>query len=371
MVLRLLLAVCVSVVLALSPIPLYSSAAYANDIQAHEHVTESLEPPASGEAQDPQDPQEPQEPQGQPPSFLSPASGVLPDALAGEPYWDAVNNMALVQFRAEGSPEPFYAIKAVSQSDSYPAPQRAVGPDGDGRWTGGGLPEGLALNEITGQIEGTPVQGAQVTEQQSYEFTVVAANDFGSDERTCSILVTDKSVSPATPDNPDNPDNPDDPATPDDPVAPEEPKEPEIPDGPEKPQTVQVPSLMDVDQSTAIRRLARAGLSVHVERVESGQPAGKVIAQDPSAGAQVEAGSTVSITVSDGPAEQAKPYVVSLSLYAHETNARGSYGQRIGANGREKRDGQWWVPQSMDQKGQRIRLCAAAALSDGRTFYQS
>ena len=165
-----------------------------------------------------------------------------------------------------------------------------------------------------------------------HEFTVIARNEKGAVERTFEIEVTDNT---------------------------------------QKPQMATVPELTGATQSTAVRRLTRVGLAVRVERVESDEPEGEVLAQSPAAGTELVRGDVVTITVSAGPAEQLPPSIVSLDLYAHATDAAGSFGARIGENGRELRDGAWWVPASMDQKGQRIRLCAAIQRSDGRAFYQN
>jgi serine/threonine-protein kinase len=73
-----------------------------------------------------------------------------------------------------------------------------------------------------------------------------------------------------------------------------------------------MPGLVGLTAAAARRKLAAAGLEVSLRRAAANEPEGTVIAQDPSAGAEVRAHTTVRITVSSGPASVAVPSVVGL-----------------------------------------------------------
>jgi beta-lactam-binding protein with PASTA domain len=66
------------------------------------------------------------------------------------------------------------------------------------------------------------------------------------------------------------------------------------------PKQIEVPRVVGLTQSSAEKVLEGAGLSVSVIEKESEKPKGEVIEQNPTAGAQVDEGSTVSVTVSKG-----------------------------------------------------------------------
>ncbi|MEZ5184620.1 MAG: Stk1 family PASTA domain-containing Ser/Thr kinase [Candidatus Nanopelagicales bacterium] len=70
---------------------------------------------------------------------------------------------------------------------------------------------------------------------------------------------------------------------------------------------VEVPDVTGFTQSAATSALSKAGLDVSVATASSDQPAGLVTAQDPSGGSQVKKGTTVTITVSTGPAPTPTP----------------------------------------------------------------
>ena len=76
------------------------------------------------------------------------------------------------------------------------------------------------------------------------------------------------------------------------------------------PPKVQVPGVVGVDQDVARGRLEDAGLKVSRTLVNSDSPKGRVTAQDPTAGATVDKGSRVTLTVSKGPEKVAVPDVV-------------------------------------------------------------
>ena len=69
---------------------------------------------------------------------------------------------------------------------------------------------------------------------------------------------------------------------------------------PAAPQAVKVPNVVGLQQAPAQRRLHAAGLGSRVRYVSSQQPAGKVVAQKPSAGTRIRKGSRVQLSVSIG-----------------------------------------------------------------------
>jgi serine/threonine-protein kinase len=66
------------------------------------------------------------------------------------------------------------------------------------------------------------------------------------------------------------------------------------------PKLAKVPVLVGTQRSVAVQQIRGTGLVPNVEEEESASPAGQVIRQSPSAGREVESGSTVSIVVSKG-----------------------------------------------------------------------
>jgi serine/threonine-protein kinase len=77
---------------------------------------------------------------------------------------------------------------------------------------------------------------------------------------------------------------------------------------------VVVPSLVGKTRDQAVKELTAENLEARVVEVNSQKPAGQVIAQDPSAGTVLVAGSTVRVNVSKGPAPVAVPNVVGLQV---------------------------------------------------------
>jgi serine/threonine-protein kinase len=67
------------------------------------------------------------------------------------------------------------------------------------------------------------------------------------------------------------------------------------------PQKVTVPNVVGQQQAAAQKRLNKAGLGVRVSYVASQKPEGQVVTQSPAAGASVQKGSKVRISVSLGP----------------------------------------------------------------------
>ena len=70
---------------------------------------------------------------------------------------------------------------------------------------------------------------------------------------------------------------------------------------------VEVPSVVGFTQSAATSALSRAGMDVSVVTASSDQAAGTVIAQEPVGGTEVRKGTTVTITVSTGPTPTPTP----------------------------------------------------------------
>jgi eukaryotic-like serine/threonine-protein kinase len=70
------------------------------------------------------------------------------------------------------------------------------------------------------------------------------------------------------------------------------------------PKLTRVPVLVGTQRRVAVQQIRGRGLTPSVADEESGSPAGEVIGQSPSAGSEVEPGSTVSIVVSSGREEE-------------------------------------------------------------------
>ena len=77
---------------------------------------------------------------------------------------------------------------------------------------------------------------------------------------------------------------------------------------------VPVPSLVGTTRDQAVKELTSLDLEANVVEVNSQEPGGQVIAQDPSAGTILVAGSTVRVNVSKGPRPVAVPNVVGLQV---------------------------------------------------------
>jgi eukaryotic-like serine/threonine-protein kinase len=84
-------------------------------------------------------------------------------------------------------------------------------------------------------------------------------------------------------------------------------------------QKVAVPTVVGADQANAEAKLRQDGFSVDTTLKTADQPKGQVIGQDPTGGTKAKKGSTVTLTVSDGPQQVAVPQVVGLTV----SSARG------------------------------------------------
>jgi beta-lactam-binding protein with PASTA domain/predicted Ser/Thr protein kinase len=76
------------------------------------------------------------------------------------------------------------------------------------------------------------------------------------------------------------------------------------------PKRAKVPVLVGSQRRLAVQQIRGRGLTPSVSEEESDSPAGEVISQSPSAGSEVEVGSTVSIVVSSGKKQAKVPNVV-------------------------------------------------------------
>ena len=74
-----------------------------------------------------------------------------------------------------------------------------------------------------------------------------------------------------------------------------------------QPTRITVPGVVGSDRAAAQARLERAGLRSRVVRRTSSRRVGRVLGQDPAAGAKVQDGSVVTLTVSRGPAHVTVP----------------------------------------------------------------
>ncbi|HEX5898884.1 MAG TPA: Stk1 family PASTA domain-containing Ser/Thr kinase [Solirubrobacteraceae bacterium] len=84
-------------------------------------------------------------------------------------------------------------------------------------------------------------------------------------------------------------------------------------------QKVAVPTVVGADQANAEAKLRQDGFRIDTTLKTADQPKGQVIGQDPTGGTKAKKGSTVTLTVSDGPQQVAVPQVVGLTI----SSARG------------------------------------------------
>lgn len=85
------------------------------------------------------------------------------------------------------------------------------------------------------------------------------------------------------------------------------------------PETKVVPNAVGLSESAARDRLVAAGFQVRTREVFSEREQGMVVAQEPAAGAEGDAGGTVTINVSKGSAQVDVPSVVGLDRSAAES----------------------------------------------------
>jgi serine/threonine-protein kinase len=87
---------------------------------------------------------------------------------------------------------------------------------------------------------------------------------------------------------------------------------------------VHVPSVVKLNDAAAVTVLHRAGLKVNEDAVVSRAARGTVVSQDPVAGARVKEGTTVSISVSQGPGAAQVPVVDGLGRRAARKKLTGA-----------------------------------------------
>jgi serine/threonine-protein kinase len=78
-------------------------------------------------------------------------------------------------------------------------------------------------------------------------------------------------------------------------------------------ETVNVPNVVGMSESQAVSALEDAGLQSNSTQAFSDKPIGEVIDQNPSAGVNVDAGTTVQLTISQGQETVSVPNVVGMS----------------------------------------------------------
>jgi eukaryotic-like serine/threonine-protein kinase len=88
------------------------------------------------------------------------------------------------------------------------------------------------------------------------------------------------------------------------------------------PELVAVPSVIGLSRDSAEAQISDAGMVPAVQEIESEEPEGEVIGQDPSAGTELRRGSTVTITVSTGIEQVVVPDVVGLGAGDAERQLR-------------------------------------------------
>ena len=97
------------------------------------------------------------------------------------------------------------------------------------------------------------------------------------------------------------------------------------PEPPAAPDAAIVPNVIGLQEETAIQTLESAGFSTRSRTVESDQPAGAVVSQEPVAGTRVEPGVRVSIQMSAGPPEQVTvPDVMGRDILDARSTIRGA-----------------------------------------------
>jgi beta-lactam-binding protein with PASTA domain/predicted Ser/Thr protein kinase len=103
---------------------------------------------------------------------------------------------------------------------------------------------------------------------------------------------------------------------------------------------VTVPTVVGADQANAEAKLRQEGFKVESTTKTSEQPKGRVIGQDPSGNTKADKGSTVTLTVSDGPEQVAVPQVVGLTA----KSARGRL-EKVGLKAAEREESSTTVAQ--------------------------
>jgi beta-lactam-binding protein with PASTA domain len=103
------------------------------------------------------------------------------------------------------------------------------------------------------------------------------------------------------------------------------------------PAQVTVPSVIGLDKAVASAKIKDAGLNLTQESVDSDQPKGRVIAQDPDGGSTVDKGTRVAIQVSRGPQKVSVPDVLGQDQSDAEATLRDA-GFKVKVDERETAD---------------------------------
>ncbi|HEX2104363.1 MAG TPA: Stk1 family PASTA domain-containing Ser/Thr kinase [Solirubrobacteraceae bacterium] len=126
------------------------------------------------------------------------------------------------------------------------------------------------------------------------------------------------------------------------------------------PPQVTVPNVVGADQAAAEARLTREGFVTRaVSRTSEERPKGEVLGTDPAPGEQADKGSTVRLTVSDGPGTASVPSVEGLTRRSARARLR-----RAGFEIEERRESSDTVP---DGRAIRTSPPDGSTLEKGRT----
>jgi beta-lactam-binding protein with PASTA domain/predicted Ser/Thr protein kinase len=107
-----------------------------------------------------------------------------------------------------------------------------------------------------------------------------------------------------------------------------------------RPEQVTVPNVVGADQASAEARLRRDGFATDsVSKISEERPKGEVIASDPPPGERAEEGSTVTLTVSEGPGTATVPPVEGLTRARARARLR-----RAGFEIQERRESHDTIP---------------------------
>jgi eukaryotic-like serine/threonine-protein kinase len=139
------------------------------------------------------------------------------------------------------------------------------------------------------------------------------------------------------------------------------------------PPPVVVPSVVGQQKDDARATLEDAGLRVSVQSTDSTSPKDEVIGQDPSAGAEIPEGSSVTITVSEGPKRVQVPAVIGQDEDGARSALRDA-GFKVRVTERESEEPEGTVIEQSPSPGTRLEegstvtiVVATAPTGDGGT----
>ncbi|MFL5893777.1 MAG: Stk1 family PASTA domain-containing Ser/Thr kinase [Thermoleophilaceae bacterium] len=132
---------------------------------------------------------------------------------------------------------------------------------------------------------------------------------------------------------------------------------------------VAVPGVVGAPSDRARTLLEQRGFDVNVDRKPSLSPVDQVIEQDPGAGQKAKKGSTVTLTVSDGPPNRVVPSVDGLPLKVALTKLRGA-GFKVEIDPKSSETARKGIvirtsPEggTLDQEGDRIRVLVSSGVA--------